>query len=182
MFGQPAQYDAISELAERHSLALIVDSCESIGAEFMGRRASAFGVASVFAFYPNKQITTGEGGAIVTDSGHLAALCRSMRNQGRAEGGGWLCHERLGYNYRLPDICCALGIVQLERIDDILKMRQNVAEAYYEALAGIEGIHLPYVDPRTSRMSWFVYVIRLAEEYSRQDEQLFPAYPPAAFL
>lgn len=169
VFGQPARYDLITELTERHGLALIVDSCESIGAEFMGRRASTFGVASVFAFYPNKQITTGEGGAIVTDSDHLAALCRSMRNQGRTEGGGWLCHERLGYNYRLPDISCALGIVQLERIDEILKMRQNVADMYYEALAGIEGIHLPFVDPRTSRMSWFVYVIRLADEYSRQD-------------
>lgn len=169
VFGQPARYDAIEEIASKYSLAVISDCCESIGAEYRGKRASTYGAAGVFAFYPNKQITTGEGGAIVTDDAELASLCRSMRNQGRGEDGGWLCHERLGFNYRLPEISCALGIVQLERIDEILERRQQIAETYNLLLKDIETIHLPYIDPATTRMSWFVYVIRLSDRYTRAD-------------
>ncbi len=169
VFGQPARYDAIEAIARKHGLKVISDCCESIGAEYTGRRASTYGVAGVFAFYPNKQITTGEGGAIVTDDVELARLCRSMRNQGRSEDGGWLSHERLGFNYRLPEISCALGIVQLERIEEILNHRQRIAEMYSLLLKEVEGIHVPYIDPATTKMSWFVYVLRLADKYSRND-------------
>jgi len=169
VFGQPARYDAIHAIADKHGLKVISDCCESIGAEYRGRRASTYGVAGVFAFYPNKQITTGEGGAIVTDDPEIARLCRSMRNQGRSEDGGWLSHERLGYNYRLPEISCALGVVQLERIEDILKSRQQIADTYANLLKDIPGVYAPYIDAATTRMSWFVYVVRLADQYSRSD-------------
>ena len=169
VFGQPADYDAIEGIARRRGLELIVDSCESIGSEYRGAKASRRGRAAVFAFYPNKQVTTGEGGVIVTDDDEIARLCRSMRNQGRDDASGWLAHERLGYNYRLPDISCALGIVQLERIEDILRARQRVADAYRERLADVPGVHAPFVAAATTRMSWFVYVIRLADEYTRDD-------------
>lgn len=169
VFGQPAHYDLIEEIAQRHGLAIISDCCESIGAEYRGRRTGSFGVAGVFGFYPNKQITTGEGGAIVTDDAELARLCRSMRNQGRSDTGGWLVHERLGYNYRLPEINCALGIVQLERIEEILSRRHQVAEIYTELLKNVEDLHVPYVHPDVTRMSWFVYVIRLADRYDQED-------------
>ena len=102
--------------SEKYSLGLIKDSCEALGAEFRKKKAGSFGDAAVFSFYPNKQMTTGEGGVIVTDNDHIAMLCRSMRNQGREEGGEWLEHRRLGYNYRISDINCALGIAQLERL------------------------------------------------------------------
>jgi perosamine synthetase len=171
-FGQPARYDVIAEIAQRRGLALIADACESIGAEYKGRRASRYGEAGVFAFYPNKQITTGEGGAVFTDDPEIARLCRSMRNQGRGEGDGWLTHERLGYNYRLSDMSCALGIVQLERVDEFLAKRQAVADTYASLLASVDGIHVPFVDPATTRMSWFVYVVRLSDEFSREDRDL----------
>lgn len=169
VFGQPARYDVIEAVARRHGLVVIGDFCESIGAEYQGRRASTFGIAGVFGFYPNKQITTGEGGAIVTDDERIARLCRSLRNQGRSEKGGWLNHERLGYNYRLPDISCALGIVQLERIEEILARRQRVAEAYAALLKDAPSIHLPRIHPSVTRMSWFVYVVRLADPYTRPE-------------
>jgi perosamine synthetase len=176
VFGQPAQYDVILAIAERYGLKVISDCCESIGAEYKGRRASTYGVAGVFAFYPNKQITTGEGGAIITDDADLARLCRSMRNQGRSEDGGWLSHERLGYNYRLPEISCALGIVQLERIEEILKSRQTIADLYTELLRGVPDVHPPSISPATTRMSWFVYVVRLADAYSRNDRDMVLQY------
>jgi perosamine synthetase len=169
VFGQPVDYDAIVDIATRHDVALITDCCESIGAEFRDRRSSRYGDAGVFAFYPNKQITTGEGGVIFTDDADIAALCRSMRNQGRGEGGGWLAHERLGYNYRLSEVSCAMGIAQLDRIDEILGSRQAVADVYTELLSDVEDLEVPYVDPATTRMSWFVYVVRLAERFTRDD-------------
>jgi len=169
VFGQPADYDVIEAVATRHGLPVISDCCESIGAEYRGQKSSTRGAAGVFAFYPNKQITTGEGGMIITDDAKVAGLCRSMRNQGRGDGNAWLSHERLGYNYRLPDISCALGIVQLERIDEILRSRQSVADVYGRLLADVEGVRAPTVAPETTRMSWFVYVVRLADEYTRED-------------
>jgi perosamine synthetase len=169
VFGQPARYDVIEQIASRHGLAVISDCCESIGAEYKGRRAGSFGAAGVFAFYPNKQITTGEGGAIVTDDEGMAVLLRSLRNQGRSENGGWLAHERLGYNYRLPEVNCALGIVQLERINEILAKRQRVADLYHALLKNVEEVHRPFIAPQVSRMSWFVYVIRLADRFSLAD-------------
>lgn len=169
VFGQPARYDRLQEIAERRGLALISDSCESIGAEFKGRRASTYGVAGVFGFYPNKQVTTGEGGVIVTDDERLAELCRSMRNQGRGETGGWLMHERLGFNYRLSDLSCALGVEQLQRLDEMLERRDHTAQLYSSLFAEVEDVVVPFIDPATTRMSWFVYVLRLVDGYSRAD-------------
>lgn len=169
VFGQPARYDALAKIAEKHGLIVISDCCESIGSIYKGRPAGSFGAAGVFAFYPNKQITTGEGGIIVTDDDKVASLCRSYRNQGRAEKGGWLAHERLGYNYRLSDISSALGIVQLERIEEIVQKRAEVAATYARLLGGVKELHLPFTDPAVDRMSWFVYVVRLADEFSRAE-------------
>jgi len=131
-------------------------------------KAGSFGDAGVFAFYPNKQITTGEGGVIVTNNEKMAKLCRSMRNQGRGEGDDWLQHERLGYNYRISDINCALGIAQLERLDEILEKRETVAQMYNERLKDMEGAKIPYVAPQV-KMSWFVYVMQLDDNYTKED-------------
>ncbi|MBI4423408.1 MAG: DegT/DnrJ/EryC1/StrS family aminotransferase [Elusimicrobia bacterium] len=169
VFGQPARYDVIEAIARKHGLKVISDCCESIGAEYQGRRSGRFGVAGVFAFYPNKQITTGEGGVVVTDDADVARLCRSYRNQGRGEKGGWLAHERLGYNYRLSEISSALGIVQLARIEEIILKRQKVAETYGRLLGRLPGIQLPRIHPDVTRMSWFVYVVRLADRFSRAE-------------
>lgn len=162
-FGQPARLDEIRQIASRHGLAVIEDSCESIGSEYKGIKAGngAFGDGAVFAFYPNKQITTGEGGMIVTDDEEVARLCRSLRNQGRGESGVWLSHERLGYNYRMDELSAALGVAQMGRIDEIIAKRARVAKMYAERLSGIPGVRLPYVAPEVTRMSWFVYVIRV---------------------
>jgi len=168
VFGHPAEWDELEPMARRHDLRLIEDSAEAIGSEYRGRKAGTFGDAAVYAFYPNKQMTTGEGGVILTGSEQIAKLCRSLRNQGRAEGSEWLQHERLGYNYRLSDIHCALGLAQLERIDELLAKRARVAEWYNERLSGVEGIITPYVAPHV-KIGWFVYVIRLADEYTRAD-------------
>ncbi len=168
VFGYPADWQQLEAIAQNHQLLLIEDSCEALGAEYHGRRAGTFGRAAVFSFYPNKQMTTGEGGVIVTDDAALAKQCRSMRNQGRDEGNGWLEHTRLGYNYRLSDINCALGISQLARIDAMLARRERVARWYTERLNGIDGISVPYGAPGAKR-SWFVYVPLLAERYPVKD-------------
>jgi perosamine synthetase len=122
---------------------------------------------SVFGFYPNKQITTGEGGMILTDEDSLAETCVSLRNQGRTKGGGWLAHERLGYNYRLSDVNCALGIVQLSRIDEIKAKRRRVAEWYREMLADESRLIVP-AEPKGGELSWFVFVVRLTEDFTRE--------------
>jgi len=165
-FGHPADMDPIREIAQRHSLRVIEDSCEAIGAQYKGRPAGSLGDAGVFAFYPNKQMTTGEGGVIVTDDDEIAALCRSMRNQGRGEGDRWLFHERLGYNYRLDELSCALGVSQAARLEKILAMRTDVAQRYHQRLAGIKGVRLPFTADY-AKISWFIYVIRLAESIDR---------------
>jgi len=165
VFGQPADWDKLTEIAKRHNLYLIEDSAEAIGSEYKGRPAGGFGVASVFAFYPNKQIVTGEGGVLLTDDENIYKLSRSMRNQGRGEDESWLHHTRLGYNYRISDINCALGISQLKRLEKIIEMRDNVAKIYTQKLSEIEEIITPYIHPDTTKMSWFVYVIRLADRF-----------------
>jgi perosamine synthetase len=167
VFGNPAGMEEIYELAKAYRLEILEDCCEALGSEINGRKAGTFGRAGVFAFYPNKQMTTGEGGMIVTDDETIARLCISLRNQGRGSGGGWLAHERLGYNYRLSDINCALGISQIRRIEEFVRKRQQVAQMYLERLAGEKRIVLPRV-PEGVRMSWFVFVIRLAESYQLQ--------------
>jgi len=160
VFGHPAEWSALKRIAGKHRLKLIEDSCEALGSEYKGRKAGSFGNAGTFAFYPNKQITTGEGGIITTDNKKLAELCRSMRNQGRGPGGTWLAHTRLGYNYRISDINCALGIAQMKRIDEILHRRAKVADMYSRGLSAIDSIELPHVSPGV-KISWFVYVVKL---------------------
>jgi perosamine synthetase len=166
VFGLPCDMKSIREIADQHGLAIIEDSCEAIGATYRGGQAGTFGDMSCFAFYPNKQMTTGEGGMIVTDSEHFARLCRSMRNQGRGEDGSWLRHERVGYNYRLSDIHCALGLAQVERLAEMLEKRDRVARAYHRALQGIP--HLRRLeDFPGARRSWFVYIVQLDPSVER---------------
>ena len=167
VFGRPCAMQELREIAERRHLALIEDACESIGTSVGGARTGSLGDLGVFAFYPNKQMTTGEGGMITTDDGRLAELCRSLRNQGRSSGSAWLQHERLGFNYRLSDIQCALGLSQLARLESFIVERQRVFDLYAELLAGIPGIHLPATPRPGERISWFVYVIRLADSHDR---------------
>ncbi len=168
IFGHPARWDELAGLAKAHHLRLIEDSAEAIGSEWHGRRCGSFGDAAVFAFYPNKQITTGEGGVVLTNDDTIAKLCRSLRNQGRTEGDGWLQHTSLGYNYRLSDINCALGLAQLERIAEIIEARTKVAQLYGECLSGLSQVSVPRVSPGV-KMSYFVYVIRLSKDYNRRD-------------
>lgn len=162
VFGQPAELDKLETIAKRLDLKLIEDSCEALGAEYKGKKAGTFGNYGVFAFYPNKQITTGEGGVIITSEDEAAGLMRALRNQGRAPGDTWLSHTFLGYNYRLDELSAALGAVQMQRIEELMKKRQRVADWYAERLAEIPGIEAPQLVPSTTRVSWFVYVIRLA--------------------
>jgi len=165
VFGNPAGFDKVCKIAQKHNLPVIEDSCEALGSELNGQKAGTFGTMSVFAFYPNKQITTGEGGVILTDDDDLADMCASLRNQGRGKSGGWLGHERLGYNFRLSDINCALGIVQLSRLDEIKAKRRQVAKWYQEMLAGDDRLIVP-AEADNCRISWFVFVVRLAEEFT----------------
>lgn len=160
VFGLPCEMGAIGELAREYGLTILEDACEAIGAKYNGRKVGTFGEAGVFAFYPNKQITSGEGGMIVTDDAAIAAQCRSLRNQGRDENGRWLLHTRLGFNYRLSDIHCALGLAQLERIEELLSVREAVAAEYARGFAGCNSPLLPAEVSGLER-SWFVYVIEL---------------------
>jgi len=165
VFGNPAGFDTVCEIARKHNLAVIEDSCEALGSALKGKKAGTFGKMSVFGFYPNKQITTGEGGMILTDDDALAEMCVSLRNQGRSKDTGWLANERLGYNYRLSDINCALGIVQLSRIDEIKAKRRQVAQWYREMLEDDNQLIIP-TEPADCDMSWFVFVVRLAEGFT----------------
>jgi perosamine synthetase len=167
VFGQPCAAEEIAAVARRHGLEVIQDACEAIGAERHGRRVGAYARAAVFAFYPNKQMTTGEGGVVVTDDAAFADVVRSLGNQGRDDSGTWMNHVRLGYNYRLDEMSAALGLSQLRRLDDILARRARVAGWYAERLAGLELVRTPFIDPATTRMSWFVYVVRLDERVDR---------------
>lgn len=166
-FGQPADMDALAEVARPPGLALIEDACEAVGAAYRGRPAGTLGDAGVFAFYPNKQMTTGEGGMIVTARAEWEALFRSLRNQGRDVFDAWLTHTRLGYNYRLDEMSAALGLAQLKRLDSLLARRARVAAWYTERLAGVEWIETPRLAETTTRMSWFVYVVRLRPPVDR---------------
>jgi perosamine synthetase len=165
VFGNPAGLDRLCEIAQKHNLPVIEDSCEALGSALNGKKVGAFGKMSVFGFYPNKQITTGEGGMILTDDDTLADLCVSLRNQGRSKDTGWLSHERLGYNFRLSDINCALGMVQLSRIDQIKVKRRQVANWYQEMLAEEDRLIVP-AEPDGCDLSWFVFVVRLKENFT----------------
>jgi perosamine synthetase len=162
-FGVPAEMDTLMSIAERHHLAVIEDACEAIGATFDDQLAGTFGHISTFAFYPNKQITTGEGGMILTRDPQLAGRMRALRNQGRYPCSDWLQHTEIGYNYRLSELACALGIVQLRRLPEILALRAEVARNYDELLANIPGVERPRLHVPNRTVSWFVYVVRLSD-------------------
>ncbi len=201
-FGNPAYMDVYEQIAARYELPLVEDCCEALGCKLGTRACGSFGRAGVFGFYPNKQITTGEGGMIVTDDKRLADLCRSLRSQGRpvpagptgqghpssqmavgmsgggvssssashgaAQLGSWLTHERLGYNYRMSELHAALGLAQIRRLDEIVARRQHVAETYMRRLLTSTDIVLPTLNDQTV-MSWFVFVVRLATTYTREE-------------
>ena len=168
MFGYPCELDPLIELCERRGLALIEDSAEALGAEYRGRPIGSHGPPGVFGFYPNKQLATGEGGVVVTQSEETWKLVRSMRNQGRSyEGGGWFNHARLGFNYRWTDVQAAIGIAQLEKLDTALELRSAAAGRYAELLSDVDGVELAPADDADHRRSWFVYVLALAPEIDR---------------
>lgn len=167
VFGQPADMDPINALAQEYDLTVIEDSCEALGAEYKNRPAGMLGDYGVFAFYPNKQITTGEGGLIITNNDEHADYMRAMRNQGRAPGDTWLQHTHLGYNYRLDEMSAALGAVQMTRLNEMLAKREQVGKWYAERLADVPGVETLHIEDFTTRMSWFVYVVRFAPEIDR---------------
>ena len=167
IFGHPVDMDPFIEMSREYDIPIIEDACEALGALYKGKKAGTFGEISVFAFYPNKQITTGEGGMVTTARDDYAELIRSMRNQGRGDNGRWLNHVRLGYNYRMDELSAALGIAQMRKLDFILKKRDEIARLYTELLSEVEGVEAPFVAP-WARMSWFVYVVRLSGGIDRE--------------
>lgn len=169
VFGQPAALDPILKTAQTYGLRVIEDSCEALGAVYKDKKAGTIGDFGIFAFYPNKQMTTGEGGIVITDDEKAANFMRALRNQGRAPGDTWLSHTFLGYNYRLDEMSSALGLAQISRLEEMLARREQVAGWYAKYMAGIPGIEIPLVVPDTVRMSWFVYVIRLAAGIDRTE-------------
>jgi perosamine synthetase len=176
VFGNPAGMAQLAALSTKYEIPLVEDACEGLGGRLGSDRIGGFGRVAVFGFYPNKQITTGEGGMIVTHDDHVAELCQSMRNHGRAssdaEGGRglgrWLDHERLGYNYRMSELHAALGVAQMRRLDELLEERQRVAELYTRRLMDNTDLMLPTIEPDTF-MSWFVYVVRLSDRFTADD-------------
>ncbi len=166
VFGRPCRIDELAATAEQRGWHLIEDACEALGSSAGGRMMGSYGAASVFAFYPNKQITTGEGGMVVTDDPALAEDLRSLRNQGRDADGTWLNHVQLGYNYRLDDLSAAVGVGQLERLSELREGRARAAAAYARALSDLEGVTIPTAGPG-EEVDWFVYVIRLDPDIDR---------------
>jgi perosamine synthetase len=161
-FGHPVDLDPIMDIARKHGLPVIEDACEALGARYRGRPAGGVGDFGVFGFYPNKPITTGEGGMVVTRDPQAADTMRALRNQGRMASDGWLDHRLLGYNYRLSELNCALGLEQMKRIDDILDRRDALAVQYSEELQAIPEVKTPPLRVKDGRACWFVYVIRVA--------------------
>jgi len=168
MFGFPCDLDPLLAIAERHGLTVIEDACESLGAEYRGRPLGAHGPSAAFAFYPNKQMATGEGGVVTTHSEEEWRLLCSLRNQGRSyDGGGWFHHVRVGLNYRWTDVQAAIGLAQLEKLPRILQLRSEAAQRYGDLLADVDGVEVPSPDDDDRRRSWFVYVVKLAKELDR---------------
>jgi perosamine synthetase len=167
IFGYPAEYAELEAIAARHGLLLIEDACEALGAEYRGRPVGSSRWPATFAFYPNKQMTTGEGGAIAVSTKEDWEALKSLSNQGRSDSGEWLTHSRLGYNYRLDDVSAALGVAQVEKLDRILELRAEVAARYANLLSRVEGVELPLADDADHKRSWFVYVVQLAEGIDR---------------
>jgi perosamine synthetase len=172
VFGRPSPMREIRKIADKYKLKIIEDACEAIGAEVETKKVGNIGDCGVFAFYPNKQITTGEGGIIVTDNEAIAKQSRMLRNQGRDIESEWFEHTALGYNYRLSDINCAIGIEQLKRLETILHQRETAARKYHERLKNNRNLILPETDTPDGRISWFVYVVRLNENFTRAQRDL----------
>ncbi len=168
IFGYPCELDPIREICRQYELELIEDACEALGAEYRGQALGSHGHLTVFAFYPNKQITTGEGGVVVTNDEEEWRRLKGLSNQGRADSGGWLEHRELGYNYRMSDLAAAIGVGQIEKLDDILARRQEAASRYASLLGGVKGLELPHPDDADHVRSWFVYPVRLADELDRE--------------
>lgn len=168
IYGYPCELDELRAICERHGLVLIQDACEALGARYRAEPVGSQGPSAVFAFYPNKQITTGEGGMVTTHSEDEHRLLVSLRNQGRADGGGWLEHARLGFNYRIDDIRAAIGLGQLEKLDEILTLRRSAAARYRALLGDLDGLVLPCVDDADHVRSWFVYVVALPPGADRE--------------
>jgi len=170
IFGYPADMPAFEAIAHKHGLALVEDACEALGARHAdGKAVGARGNASVFGFYANKQLTTGEGGMIALGDSQTKQRIDSERNQGRAPDMGWLDHDRLGFNYRLSELACALGLAQLDRLEEMLAARARVAQQYRDALAGIAGLTLPCEDRDGDERGWFVFVVQLPPCVDRDD-------------
>ncbi|MBI4171539.1 MAG: DegT/DnrJ/EryC1/StrS family aminotransferase [Actinobacteria bacterium] len=167
IFGYPCELEPLRELCERYGLVLIEDACEALGAEYRGAPVGSHGPSAVFAFYPNKQMTTGEGGVVTTHSEEEWHQLKSLRNQGRADDGGWLDHARLGFNYRIDDVRAAIGIGQLEKLDRILALRRDAAQRYGELLRDVH-VEVPHADDADHLRSWFVYVVKLPEGADRE--------------
>jgi perosamine synthetase len=167
VFVQAADYDQLWDIAHRHNITIIEDACETVGAQYKGRPAGSLGEIGIMAFYPNKQITTGEGGMVVTNNEDWITQIRSLRNQGRKPGGLWLEHDRLGYNYRLDEMSAALGLIQARRLPELLEKRRRVALWYEERLRDVEPIRFTKIAPFTTVPSWFVYVVRILPPASR---------------
>ena len=168
IYGYPCELDELRAVCDRHGLVLLQDACEALGARYRGKPVGSHGPSAVFAVYPNKQITTGEGGMVTTHSEEEWRLVRSLRNQGRADSGGWLEHARLGFNYRLDDVRAAIGLGQLEKLDAILAGRAEVAARYGELLGAVAGLELPCPDDGDHERSWFVYVVALPAGADRE--------------
>lgn len=167
VFGQPTNIKAFVDIARKHDIKVLEDSCEAIGSEYDGAKAGSLADGAVFAFYPNKQITTAEGGLIVTNDDNIAETCRSLRSQGRAVTGTWLHHDQMGYNYRLSELHSALGVAQLSRMEEIMEKREKVADLYNHKLKDVDGLSLPWIHPKVTKMSWFVYTITFDEGIDR---------------
>uniref|UniRef100_A0A7C5U457 DegT/DnrJ/EryC1/StrS family aminotransferase n=1 Tax=Fervidobacterium nodosum TaxID=2424 RepID=A0A7C5U457_9BACT len=175
VFGHPLDWDKIIAICEKYNVKIIEDSCEALGSEYKGKKAGTFGIAGAFAFYANKQITTGEGGIIVTNDDQIYKLSKSLRNQGRGEGDGWLSHEYVGYNYRIDEMSAALGWSQMKRIEEIIEKRDKVAKRYNQLLSNLP-VETPVVKDYVTRMSWFVYVIRLPKDVGRESRKKIMNY------
>jgi perosamine synthetase len=169
IFGYPAELDELRQICDRHGLALIEDACQAIGARYKGRPLGSQGNTAVFAFYPNKQMTTGEGGVLTTHDEEEWRALKSLANQGRGDTGSWLLHVRLGWNYRMDELSAAVGVAQLERLDELLAQRASVAERYDDLLADIDGVELLAPDDEDHERSWFVYVVKLATGVDRDE-------------
>ena len=165
IFGYPAEIPALIEIAERHGLAIVEDACQSIDGDYDGKKLGTWGHPAVYGFYANKQLTTAEGGVILTDDDDLAMLLKSLSNQGRSDDGAWLVHSRLGFNYRLSDVHAAIGVAQLEHLDDMLADRERVAGWYQERVQETPGVEPMFTGDQ--RRSWFVYAPRLAPGIDR---------------